>query len=197
MERTPLTGVVLAGGTSSRMGSDKLLLSLHGRRLVDRACEALTPICQRVLVASRGRWIPGLYVDEVEDAEGEGPLAGIVGGLRAAPTPLAAVVAGDMPYVSAAVLLRLAAVWNGEAAVAPVAADVVQPLHAIYAIAAADDFAALLAAGERSPRQALLTLGATVVAPGEYDPDGTAGPFWTSINSPEELSRLAAQPPED
>ena len=192
-QRLPLTGLVLAGGASSRMGQDKLILTLHGRRLIDRACEALAPVCQRVLVAPRDGWIPGLSQDEVDDAEGQGPLAGIVGGLRAAKTPLVAVVGGDMPFVSGAVLQRLAAAWNGEPVVAPRAGDRVQPLHAVYATAAVEDFAGLLAAGEASPTAALEALGGTVWDAADYDPDGTAGPFWTSVNSPEDLARLEAQ----
>ena len=191
--RMPLTGLVLAGGTSSRMGEDKLLLPLDGRRLIDHACDALSPICQRVLVAPRDGWIPGLSFDEVDDADGEGPLAGIVGGLRAAKTPLVAVIGGDMPLVSAALLKRLAALWNGEPAIAPSVDGVVQPLHAIYATAAAEDFAKLLADGERSPLAALNAVGARVMTAEEYDPDGIAGEFWTNVNSPDDLARLEAR----
>jgi molybdenum cofactor guanylyltransferase len=189
-----VTGVVLAGGKATRMGQDKILLSFHGRRLVDLAVNALTPLCERVLVAGRGRWIPGIYVDEVDDAEGEGPLAGIVGGLRTAATPLIAVVAADMPYASTDVLRRLVELWDGEPAVAPLAGGVVQPLHAVYAAAAADRFAELLASGERSPRHALSTLGGKVVPPSDYDPAGTAGAFWANINSPEDLAALEEPP---
>lgn len=185
-----LTGLVLAGGESTRMGTDKLVLPLRGERLIDLACAALTPICSRVLLASRGRSIPGLDLELVDDAEGEGPLAAIVGALAAAGTPLVAVVAADMPAASTDVFRRLARAWQGEPAVVPLAGGVPQPLHAVYATAALETFSALLAAGERSPRRAAMACGAAMVGAAVYDPDGTAGAFWTNINSPQDLARV-------
>ena len=192
---TDVTGVILAGGLSIRMGEDKVLITLHGKRLIDYAYDALEPISTRVVAATRGRWVPGLYTEEIEDAEGEGPLAGIVGALRAATTPLIAVVAADMPFASTDVLRRLIDAWDGEPAVVPIAAGMLQPLHAIYATAATDRFAQALHDGERSPRRAVEKLGGAVVDAGVYDPGGTAGEFWRSVNAPEELAALEALPP--
>ena len=188
------TGLVLAGGGSTRMGTDKLLLTVGGQRLIDRAYAALEPICERVLVAASGRIIPGLELEVVDDAEGAGPLAGILGGLRVASTPLLAVVAGDMPVAKAAVFRRLAAHWHGEAAVVPRADGMLQPLHAVYATAEHDRFQRLLKAGERSPRRAAQALDAAVVDADVYDPAGDAGAFWTNINAPADLARLGAPP---
>ena len=189
-----LTGLVLAGGASTRMGRDKAQLEVNGRRLVDVVGEELGVVCDAVLVAARGQRITGLDAPMVDDTEGEGPLAGIVAGLRAAQTPLVAVVAVDMPFTSAAVFRRLAAAWTGEPAVAPRAGGSTQPLHAVYATDAAEQFAGLLAGGEQSPRHAIETLGGRVLEPADYDPDGTAGAFWTNVNSPADLARLTARP---
>lgn len=188
-----MTGLILAGGASTRMRQDKVLLSLHGRRLVDHAVDVLTPLCERLLVAARGRWIPGLYVEGVDDAPGEGPLAAIVGGLRAAATPLVAVLAADMPFSNGDVLQRLAALWDGEAAVVPEAGGRIQPLHAVYATAAAPTFETMLASGERSVTAALAAAAAKIAGPAQHDPQGTAGEFWANINSPEDLARLGAR----
>lgn len=185
-----MTGLVLAGGCSRRMGRDKALLTIGGRRLVDVAVAALAPVCVEVLVASGDRWIERVEARRVADAPGEGPLAGIAGALRAATTPLVAVIAADMPCASGEVLARLAASWTGEAAVAPLVGGVVQPLHAVYASEAADGFSRLLSEGERSPRAAIDRLGGRVLGPGDYDPQGTAGAFWTNVNSPADLRAL-------
>lgn len=190
-----LTGLVLAGGGARRMGTDKLLLHVGGTRLIDLAHAALEPICSRVLVAANGRRLPDLELDVVDDAEGQGPLAGIVAGLQAATTPLLAVVAGDMPLASPDVFRRLAASWQGEPAVLARAGGTEQPLHAVYATSAAQDFGRVLLDGVRSPRQAAQVLGAAIVGPAVYDPDGTAGAFWTNVNSPEDLRRVQAAPP--
>lgn len=172
-----LTGLVLAGGQSRRMGVDKATLLIDGRRLVDRAVFTLAEVCDEVLVASGTRTVEGLAVEQVHD-DGSGPLAGIVAGLRRCTTALLAVLAVDMPAASAEAFRTLAAQWDGEAAVAPTVGGVVQPLHAVYAKAASGEFAALLAAGERSPTRALERLGALIV-------DAGAAGFALNLNWPE------------
>ena len=189
---TPMTGLVLAGGASRRMGRDKALLRVDGTRLVDRAVRVLSEVCDTVLLAAGDRRIDVDGATPVADAEGGGPLAGIVAGLELATTPLVAVVAVDMPNADGGVLEQLAALWDGEAGVAPMVGGVVQPLHAVYATAFTAEFRDLLAGGERSPRCALETLGARVV--------DTAGwsttVFADNLNSPEDLRRRQAAPTE-
>lgn len=178
-----LTGVVLAGGQSRRMGVDKAMLVVDGQRMVDRAVESLAEVCGQVVVAAGTRTIHGLSVAQIADA-GVGPLGGIVAGLRAAPTALVAVVAVDMPTIDTALLLRLAQEWDGESAVVPVTGDRLQPLHAVYSTAAASDLEALLDAGDRSPTRALQRLGCRAV------PVADAA-FATNLNRPDDLPPAA------
>ena len=50
-----ILGVVLAGGNSTRFGSDKALAELGGHTLLNRAFDALTGFCELVVVAGRAR----------------------------------------------------------------------------------------------------------------------------------------------
>lgn len=159
----PLTGLVLAGGRSTRMGQDKALLRLDGRRLVDIAVETLAPICTDVIVAAGARIIDGLGVRQVADTGEDGPLGGIVAGLAAAGTDLVAVVAVDMPAADPALLAGLAQRWGGQVAVVPRAGGMIQPLHAVYATPWSGRLGAALRAGERSPARVLADLEALVV----------------------------------
>lgn len=174
-----ITGLVLAGGRSSRMGTDKAVLKVGGRRLVDSTVQALRTMCAEVLVASGQRVIRGLDVQQIHDA-GDGPLGGIVAGLAVARTDLVAVVAVDMPSVDPRLLADLAARWEGEVAVAPRAGDVLQPLHAVYATAWHDRLAAAFAAGARSPAAVVSELGARIV---DVDDDR----FARNLNRPADL----------
>ncbi|MPZ73385.1 MAG: NTP transferase domain-containing protein [Nitriliruptorales bacterium] len=185
-----MTGLVLAGGASSRMGRDKATLRSDGGRLVDLAVSALRDVCERVLIAAGERVIADVAAECIPDAEGEGPLAGIVSGLRAADTPLVAVLAVDMPYASAEVFRRLAGAWQGEAGVAAAVDGSLQPLHAVYATSQREQYAELLAAGERSPRRALVLLGARVIDAAVWGDIGPA--FAHNVNSPADLSSLRA-----
>lgn len=180
-----LTGLVLAGGASRRMGADKALLDVDGQPLVHHVARRLATVCTSVLVAPGERRLPDLPWEQVDDhVAGEGPLSGIIGGLAAAFTPLVAVAAVDMPHVDPAVLVTLADAWQGQAAVIPVVDGRPQPLHAVYAAAATADLTTAFSDGERSVSRVLGRVDAVFL---EIDGDGR----WAAdLDTPEDLQRF-------
>lgn len=188
MPPQPLTGVVLAGGRSSRMGEDKALLRVGGRRLVDLAVGVLTAVCTEVIVAAGDRKLPDLAVPQISDSGADGPVGGILAALEHARTQLLAVVAVDMPFADAALLADLVRRWTGQVAVVPRASGRLQPLHAVYATHSAADIAAALHAGERSLTRLVLNLGGLIV---EVDDDR----FAYNVNAPGDLLAPQAPPP--
>lgn len=146
--------VVLAGGASRRMGHDKALLQVRGRRLVDDVAARMEQVAGRVLVASGGR--PLGRDDEVPDAPGcAGPLAGIVSALGDTRAPLLAVVPVDAPHTTPELVARLARLCerSGRPAAVVSADGYLQALHVVVATAALPAIRARAAAGERSPRR--------------------------------------------
>jgi molybdopterin-guanine dinucleotide biosynthesis protein A len=77
-----ILGVVLAGGQSTRFGSDKALAELGGRTLLARAVDALDGWCEYVVVAGR-QMAPAPTIPDWPHS-GMGPLGGIAAGLRLA-----------------------------------------------------------------------------------------------------------------
>ena len=75
-----ILGAVLAGGQSSRFGSDKALAQLHGRTLIARAVEALEAKCDSVIVVGRETGPAPTIPDW--PAPDMGPLGGIAAALR-------------------------------------------------------------------------------------------------------------------
>jgi molybdopterin-guanine dinucleotide biosynthesis protein A len=109
----PLRGLVLAGGRSRRMQSDKALLQYHGKPQVQWMAALLAPYCESVHVSVRAAQAAepvraGLpvIVDEHEDA---GPIAGILAAQRREPASAWLVVACDLPFLDAATLEHLVA----------------------------------------------------------------------------------------
>jgi len=108
------TGIVLAGGRSSRFGGDKLAAELDGRSLLATAVDAVAPLVDRVLVAVSGLPQASLKADVpvalINDRDSfAGPLAGLATVLATMGDPdpladLAIVVGGDMPRLVPAVL---------------------------------------------------------------------------------------------
>ncbi|KAF6634774.1 molybdenum cofactor guanylyltransferase [Paenibacillus sp. EKM208P] len=101
-----VTGIIVAGGRSSRMGQDKALLEIDGATMLERTYTTLQQAAQRVVVVTRDNQGYGLSgMETVPDVfPGMGPLSGIHAGLSASTTEWGMVVACDMPFVQPEVL---------------------------------------------------------------------------------------------
>jgi molybdopterin-guanine dinucleotide biosynthesis protein A len=129
-----LTGLVLAGGASQRMGRDKAFLELDGRPLIQIVVERMMGICSEVLIVS-GDVAPyaGFGVPVVQDRFPDvGVLGGLHAGLYTASYELSLAVGCDMPFLKPD-LLRAFARWAAGVDVALLRrGEHVEPLHAAY-----------------------------------------------------------------
>jgi molybdopterin-guanine dinucleotide biosynthesis protein A len=131
-----LTVVIQAGGESRRMGRDKALAPFLGKAMIERVIERVSPLADEVLVTTNRPeaytylGLP-LYPDRVP---GRGALGGLYTALSAANQPLAAVVACDMPFVSADLLSfeRDLVLEKWYDAVIPLSEGFAEPFHAVY-----------------------------------------------------------------
>ena len=185
----PITGLLLAGGGSTRMGRDKAELDFEGEPLAARVMGCLRQVCGEVLVASGdGSRLGWLGVPQVPDAiPGVGPLGGIVAGLERASFDVVAVVAVDMPYANAGLLRLLAALRHDEDAVIPVSERGSEPLHAVYTKAAGTAFRRALQEGERSVHRAVRSLRVREVGPDVWRRVDPEGRFAINVNRPEDV----------
>lgn len=131
-----LSAVILAGGESRRLGTDKALLELDGQSLLVRMVSKLTMLSDDlVVVTSNPRTYEHLGLEArlvPDERPGHGALMGIYSGLRAATHERAAVVACDMPFVSIPLLRHMGQQRAACDVVIPRFDDMVEPLHAIY-----------------------------------------------------------------
>lgn len=104
-----VTGIIVAGGRSSRMGQDKALLEINGATMLERTYTTLQQVAQRVVIVTRDNQGYGLSgMETVSDVfPGMGPLSGIHAGLSASTTEWGMVVACDMPFIQLEVLQDL------------------------------------------------------------------------------------------
>lgn len=129
-----VTAFVLAGGKSTRMGSDKAFVVLDGKTLLERALQAARSVTQDVLIVGASSKFSA-YAPVVEDVFlDRGPLGGIHAALSATATDLNVILAVDLPFVEEAFLrfLLKAAQETNAMAVVPRAAGGWQPLCAVY-----------------------------------------------------------------
>lgn len=114
-----VTGIIVAGGRSSRMGQDKALLQLGGVTVLERIAAVLGQVTKRVIAVTRDpEQYRGLGLETTTDLyPGLGPLSGIHAGLSASNTEWGIVVACDMPLVQPEILRALLSHVTNEAAV--------------------------------------------------------------------------------
>lgn len=129
---------VLAGGKGKRMGMNKALLEIDGRKVLDRIVDALQEVFPLILVVTQkddpvlqAAARPG--VKAVSDAfPGKGPLVGIYTALQHSPAPYIFVMACDMPYPNLDLVRCMMREAEGREAVVPRRGDYIEPLFAVY-----------------------------------------------------------------
>ncbi|QCT04638.1 formate dehydrogenase family accessory protein FdhD [Paenibacillus algicola] len=158
-----ITGILLAGGRSRRMGQDKALLRFGRLSCIEQVQSALSVVCSDLLIsANASRSYDFLGLPRVEDQyPGQGPLAGLHAGLKAARTSWSLVSACDMPLVTEGMASDLARMVRSLTpmgkvqAVVPVAEGRPQPLFAAYHDSAATVLEQRLQRGELRMMDAL------------------------------------------
>jgi molybdopterin-guanine dinucleotide biosynthesis protein A len=190
-----VTAVILAGGRSTRFGSDKGLVTWRGRRLVDHVLDRLPAERDGTVLVIReeqddGNW-PGVTTVHDEPDRNEGPLRGVIRGLAACQTELAWIVACDQPLISADLLLALQKSFlPDDHALLPEWKGRLQPLTGLYAVKSGPLLAERENGGEQSLIGALKTIGFRVFAEEEcsqFDPNGAG---FLNVNRPEQLAQL-------
>ena len=152
--REKVTAIIMAGGDSRRMGTDKSMLAVNGRPLIQRICEQLRDSFSQVLISANdaGKFaFLGLAV--VPDrVPGQGPLMGIASSLNASDNELNFVVACDIPQIELRLVRRMIseAAESGADIVLPVGSDGKhEPLFAIYRKSALEVIDKVLSSGGR------------------------------------------------
>ena len=129
-----MTGIVLSGGESRRMGGDKAFLMLDGVPLIEHVLRALRRVFSRIIIVTNA---PALYVAYdavvvIDAIEKRGPLTGIYSGLLNSQDEYNFVAACDMPFLNPDLIMHMAGLATGHDIVVPTISGRVEPLHAIY-----------------------------------------------------------------
>ena len=190
MTSSTLTGIVLAGGLSSRMGRDKASLPWLGRDLLHTVLTALAPVCGRLIVVSntpRAIALPDVTV--VADAyRGCGPLAGIHAGLTAAPGGYSFVAACDMPHIDSRAVAFMAAAAAGHDVAVPFIDGRYNPLHAVYHHRCLPLVEAMLAGGRYRVADLFAAVNVREVSAAELAVFDQELGMLRNINTPEDLA---------
>ncbi|KAB1069169.1 molybdenum cofactor guanylyltransferase [Tamlana haliotis] len=187
IEKKDITGIILSGGKSSRMGSDKGFLNLNGKPFVQYSIDALEPLVSEIIIVSDHSEYDKFGYRRITDSiKNAGPVAGISAGLEASKTTFNLVLSCDIPLITTEVLEKLIQNTNNKH-------DIIQiesqgksmPLIALYKKSCGSIFRKLVEENERRLRVAVNTCKVKNVVLESKDEKTTM-----NVNTQEELKQL-------
>jgi molybdenum cofactor guanylyltransferase len=192
MKPAPIHGLILAGGSSTRMHRDKAALQYQGKSQLDRAFDLAGRHVDKVFVSVRASQAADPTRAQrpqiLDSVEGEGPIVGIRSALAAYPQVAWLVLACDLPFLSDAALSQLLRQRDPTALATAFRSThdgLPEPLCAIWEPAAAAALAAYQREGGRCPRKFLIRHAAPLLEPLDRH-------ALDNVNTPEEYTAAAA-----
>jgi molybdopterin-guanine dinucleotide biosynthesis protein A len=183
-----VTGVLLAGGRSSRMGRDKATLAMQGQRLSDRTLAMLRELFAHVLIAGDRPDLATADIPCIPDRFPGSALGGIHGGLAAATTPWTFVTPCDLAYPDAGLARYLLARRHGHDVVVPRTPAGLEPVFALYHRNCLAPIEKLLVCGNYRIYDFYPEVRVNLVDLQDFPGDWQRA--LTNLNAPEDLRRL-------
>ena len=187
-----MTGVILAGGESTRMGKNKAFIEINGKRIIDRTVSLFREIFDDVLLVTN---TPLDYIElkiriVTDLVPGKGSLGGIYTGLFFSSSPKAFFVGCDMPFLDRRVIQYFLSLAQTADIVVQRTKDYWQPLHAVYPRTLLKPIERLWQQGELAIIKAYQGLRVREVTGEELKPFDPDLHTLSNINTPEELKKL-------
>lgn len=168
------TGIILVGGKSSRMGTNKALLPIGGKKVIERIAEKMEMITDHlIIVTNTFQEYEFLNLPMVADMyKGLGPLAGIHAGLEASKTDHNLVAACDMPFVSMEIGSYLLKQLNDYQVCIPEIYGQLHPLFAAYRRDIKDTLEEYLKKNELRVRETLKAFNVKIITEKDLEAEG-------------------------
>jgi len=198
-------GFVQAGGGSTRFGTDKALVKLGGKSMLERTGELLASVCQDVnIVAPRGKYRDAPWPVLADGWPGEGPLGGILTALnylnetnptnesgtrKHGPCSFAVILSCDLPFLTKEFLsfLKDRALSSGAQVVVPESSSGLEPLCACWCSDSAATLQAGFDAGGRKVSEAMKRLRMEVLDHSSWERFDNENRLFWNMNTPEDF----------
>ena len=187
IQKKNITAILLAGGKSSRMGTDKGFVHLNGSPFASHIIEAVRPLVGQIMIVSTNTAYDVFKLKRVEDIiRDAGPLAGLFTALFYSETTYNLVLSCDIPLINGAVLNQLIEGFDPETDVTQIQSNgKTMPLIAIYKKECMHACLDQLKNGERRLQAAVATLKTKTIT---LDPE--LDPYVRNINTINELKEI-------
>ncbi|HPD56171.1 MAG TPA: molybdenum cofactor guanylyltransferase [Smithellaceae bacterium] len=188
-----MTGIILAGGKNSRMGTNKAFLELDGTSIIERINSVLSELFPEIIIVTNDplsytQLSPAVIVTDIY--KNKGALGGIYAGLFFASENHAFITACDMPFINKDLIAYLAGLTANYDIVVPQGADGMQPLHAVYSKNCLAPIKKNLEADKLKITGFYKGLRVLTVTEEKLQPFNEDGKTFLNINTPGELDKL-------
>ncbi len=190
-----MSSIILGGGRSSRLGQDKILMTVAGDHLLERTVRKLSEINDElILVLAQNQQNPvSQSFPKVKTAidfqSGKGPLIGIYSGMKISNDNHCITVACDMPFLNIELLRYMTNMASEFDAVIPLIRGEVEPLHAIYSKSCLKIIENMIENNDLKVRNLLNQVKVRYIEETEirtFDPEYLS---WFNINTPDDLRK--------
>ncbi|MBN1934694.1 MAG: molybdenum cofactor guanylyltransferase [Anaerolineae bacterium] len=187
-----ISGIILAGGKSSRLGQNKALIEFEGKPIVQHVVDVLRPLVDEIVLATNTpesfaflklRMVADLYAET-------GALGGLHAGLSAIQSEYGLVVGCDMPFLNTALLQHMLLHTTGYDIVMPHIDDYYEPLHAIYARRCLAVIEHSIQSGQRRLLSFVSQMNVRYIKGDEIDRFDPQRLAFFNLNSPDDLKRM-------
>lgn len=191
----PVTGLILCGGKSKRMGRAKAFLPFAGRTMVEHLVQQFTQFFDEVfLVANEPDAFSQMTVDVVKDIlPNRGPVCGILSGLLVAKYPHVFVAACDMPLIDMKLVREMSRQRHEHDVVVLGHDREVEPLLGFYSKSCIKTLEDSLFAGKSAVHEVLSGVSASVFDYKQVSRPSEPMPTYFNVNTPLDYSELLSK----
>ena len=184
-----MTGIILAGGRSARMGQNKAFIEIEGVPIITRIHRILRELFQEIIIVANDKELfrdfdSRVYNDLVPQ---RGALGGLYTGLFFSSFPYSFCVGCDMPFLNESVIGHLMKNAKNDDVIVPRTKDGLEPLHAIYSKNCLEPIRKIM--GQRKYRiiDFFPMVRVKIIEEEEFFPLDPSRDSFVNINTPEEL----------
>lgn len=184
-----MTGIILAGGKSIRMGENKAFIEIDGIPIIARVHRILEKLFEEIIIVTNDkelftRFNSKVYSDLVPQ---RGVLGGLYTGLFFSSFPYAFCVGCDMPFLKESVIGHLMKEAKNNDVIVPRTKDGFHPLHAIYSKNCLEPIKKTMEQGKYRIIDFYPMVKVKIIEEGEFSPFDSFRESFVNINTPEEL----------
>ncbi len=187
-----ITGIILCGGKSVRMGKNKAFIQVEGVPIIRRIYDLFEGLFQEVIIVTNQKelfsgFTSKIYSDLIPD---KGALGGLYTGLFFASFQHSFCVACDMPFIRKSLVQYLIEKIDDADVVIPRTKDGLEPLHAIYSKNCVDPIRRMIEEGKSKIIDVYDDVKVRIVDEKDFFPYDPGGESFINVNTPEELRSI-------